>query len=542
MSVVEPNFYADPPDRTVLVLGSGVHAVALAHELAMLGFPVVLASEAPRELQRAGATDGSYEPAEAINGATLVKLSGEVGRFRATLRANGEELERTVGAVAAVSEPASRPLFSSWGLEPSSTILTVEAMKNHSPLNDTVRTVLLLDHPEGTGQPWRTSALLALATDLQSRGTAQCYLLSPQMKVADRGIERLYRTAREQGVAVLRPDTQELECEQGKVTVSFVDPLLDARVTLTPDMVVVGNEDVAPPELSRWGEVLGVTKDSHGWLQEDNLLRTPSLTNRVGLFVIGATSGPIAPAAMETAVTAGAEEIMRLLRDGDRFSPATRVEVDRNRCTHCLTCLRMCPHGAVLWDQKPFFSSWSCQECGICASECPAEALTLLGFAPEDIRGKIASSAGTRQPGRGSHIAVLCCEKSGGAALNSLDEHRRTELNVTTVTFPCAGNIKTAFMLNAFHLGPGAQGVLVLGCHTDNCRSSTGTVYARRRVKVVRDLLESIGWEPERIRFFSLASNMGARLCREIEDFRRELESLEPLPETAGERNLVHAV
>ena len=50
----------------------------------------------------------------------------------------------------------------------------------------------------------------------------------------------------------------------------------------------------------------------------------------------------------------------------------------------------------------------------------------------------------------------------------------------------------------------------------------------------MKNLLDSIGWERDRIRFYSLASNMGAKLYKEIKDFQEKLATLEPLHKAAS--------
>ena len=58
-------------------------------------------------------------------------------------------------------------------------------------------------------------------------------------------------------------------------------------------------------------------------------------------------------------------------------------EVDEDKCALCLTCLRLCPHGAVLVEpgaEAAKIMSSDCQGCGICAAHCPSHAITLPGY------------------------------------------------------------------------------------------------------------------------------------------------------------------
>jgi pyruvate formate lyase activating enzyme len=48
------------------------------------------------------------------------------------------------------------------------------------------------------------------------------------------------------------------------------------------------------------------------------------------------------------------------------------------KCVHCGVCAEVCPHGAILKDDRRVNRAL-CQACGTCAENCPAEALKLIG-------------------------------------------------------------------------------------------------------------------------------------------------------------------
>jgi coenzyme F420-reducing hydrogenase delta subunit len=78
------------------------------------------------------------------------------------------------------------------------------------------------------------------------------------------------------------------------------------------------------------------------------------------------------------------------------------------------------------------------------------------------------------------------------------------------VDVPCAGLVSDEIVLDA--LEQGARGVLALGCHHDNCRSLWGSDLSRKRVDKVREAIEAVGVQPQRVRFDTLASNEPHRL------------------------------
>jgi 2-oxoacid:acceptor oxidoreductase delta subunit (pyruvate/2-ketoisovalerate family) len=53
---------------------------------------------------------------------------------------------------------------------------------------------------------------------------------------------------------------------------------------------------------------------------------------------------------------------------------------DLEKCTVCLTCVMLCPDGAINWRPelgKIEFDFRFCKGCGICANECPTKAITM---------------------------------------------------------------------------------------------------------------------------------------------------------------------
>ena len=106
--------------------------------------------------------------------------------------------------------------------------------------------------------------------------------------------------------------------------------------------------------------------------------------------------------------------------------------------------------------------------------------------------------------------------------------------NVVPITVMCSGGVSPLYVFSAFKMG--ADGVLVSGCHPGDCHYIKGNMYARRRLALVKELLDYIGLEPERFRMSWISAAEGAKYTKIIKDF---VGILKPLgPQTKLRRNL----
>ena len=123
-------------------------------------------------------------------------------------------------------------------------------------------------------------------------------------------------------------------------------------------------------------------------------------------------------------------------------------------------------------------------------------------------------------------VAFLCkwCSSAG----SDLAGVSRMEYppNVVPITVMCSGSVSPLYILSAFNRG--ADGVLVSGCHPGDCHYIKGNFYARRRIALVKNLLEFIGLEPERFQMSWVSAAEGTKYTQIIKDFVLQLKPLGP--------------
>ena len=123
-------------------------------------------------------------------------------------------------------------------------------------------------------------------------------------------------------------------------------------------------------------------------------------------------------------------------------------------------------------------------------------------------------------------IAFLCkwCSSAG----SDLAGVSRMEYppNVTPIQVMCSGSVSPLYIFSAFSRG--ADGVLVSGCHPGDCHYIKGNFYARRKLAMVKKLLEHVGLEPERFQMSWVSAAEGQKYTQIIKDFVNELKPLGP--------------
>jgi coenzyme F420-reducing hydrogenase delta subunit/Pyruvate/2-oxoacid:ferredoxin oxidoreductase delta subunit len=393
---------------------------------------------------------------------------------------------------------------------------------------DGSKEVLFLVGLQEEGSPVAMERAIRSAMNVQELEGSQATILAGNVKLAQHGLEALYKESREKGVLYFKLREPPGIVQDGSgFSITFFDNVLHDQVTLRPDVLVVEEAFRPHPESLELGEILGIERDPEGFLQADNVHFLPIRSNREGIYVTGSARQPASLAQGWRDAQNAALEVRQLLREGRTFVPKEKAKVHRGKCTICLTCYRVCPHGAIYWDNRAVISPVACQGCGICASECPMDAIQLMDYRDDQIEGQLLELGDTRTDGM--QVVAFCCQNSAHEAAQmarvfgmSLPE------GMEIIKVPCAGKVDVDYILTAFQAG--ADGVLVLACHKDNCRSQRGNVFAEWRVEDARRMLEESGLEKERLHFASLASNMPVefvRIAREMED---RLNRLGPSP------------
>ena len=177
--------------------------------------------------------------------------------------------------------------------------------------------------------------------------------------------------------------------------------------------------------------------------------------------------------------------------------------VDTKKCMACLTCQRICPYGAPVVTSVSEIRPEYCQACGLCAPECPGEAISMVSYDVREIRKTLPSVIGKIDPGRQEPVVVafICTHHIGVLGFNLPG-------NVRTVPVHCTSRIDILDLLKALECG--ADGVAVVRCSDGTCKYRGIASRVNARVRRGQHLLNMLGIEAARIELLSASSGNGS--------------------------------
>ena len=92
----------------------------------------------------------------------------------------------------------------------------------------------------------------------------------------------------------------------------------------------------------------------------------------------------------------------------------------------------------------------------------------------------------------------------------------------------CSGRVGAKLILEAFTAG--ADGVLVYGCHPEDCHYQQGNLNARRRITGLSPFLDTIGIGKDRLRLEWIAASDLPEMAETIKSFTQTIKECGPNP------------
>ena len=99
--------------------------------------------------------------------------------------------------------------------------------------------------------------------------------------------------------------------------------------------------------------------------------------------------------------------------------------------------------------------------------------------------------------------------------------------NVRIIRLMCSGRVDPQFVVDA--LAKGADGVLIGGCHPNDCHYAEGNYKCLRRYRMLKRTLADLGLEAERLRLEWISAAEGEKVKRVVNEMTETLTRLGPL-------------
>jgi quinone-modifying oxidoreductase subunit QmoB len=288
----------------------------------------------------------------------------------------------------------------------------------------------------------------------------------------------------------------------------------------------------------RQGPDLPVLQDG---FSDSKFICFPYESLRTGIYAAGAVRAPMDAALAEEDAWGAALKAIQSIelashgqavhpRAGDLSYPSFFLQ----RCTQCKRCTEECPFGSLDEDEKgtPKFNAYRCRRCGICMGACPERIVSFKNYSVDMIASMIKAIEVPEEFEEKPRVLVLACENDAYPALDLAGQNRQKyDPCVRIIPLRCLGSMNIVWIADA--LSRGIDGVLLLGCKFGDdyqCHFMRGSELANRRLENVKETLQRLQLESERISLVQLGIDEYHRMPEVIDQFVARIREIGPNP------------
>jgi heterodisulfide reductase subunit A len=421
--------YELPVDKRVLVVGGGIAGMTSALSLAAQGFEVYLVE---KEEDLGGMARRLHYTLEGLDvqsylsdlkkkvyqhplihvmtGTQVSEVTGYVGNFTTTVRSNGRSTAIRHGvAIIATGAEEYTPEEFLYGKDPRVlTQLELEGLvaKRDGRLME-LETLVMIQcvgcRDEKRNYCARICCNQAIKNALKLKELnpkVDVYVLFRDMRTYGFA-EDYYLEASNKDVKFIRyepsakPDVEPWE-EDGKsfLRVTVPDPILEKKIALDADMVVLSAAVVPSEGTQEIAKLFKVPLSPDGFLQEAHVKLRPVDFAAEGVFLCGSAHYPKHITETISQAYGAAGRALTVLSQDFVIASGAVCEVDEERCVSCGACITCCTYGAIEFHDTPKgkkarVNPVLCKGDGLCNAKCPTGAIILKHFTDEEIISQI---------------------------------------------------------------------------------------------------------------------------------------------------------
>ncbi len=189
----------------------------------------------------------------------------------------------------------------------------------------------------------------------------------------------------------------------GTIDVQASDLISNEQLHIDADMVVLATA-IEPDQTARpLATMLTTQMDTNDFFTEAHAKLRPVESATAGIFLSGVCQGPKdIPETVAQASAAASKAIGLLVKDSITCNPCV-AHSNEMMCNGCSACEKVCPYGAITYQDKEFrmpdrttairrvagVNPAVCQGCGACTVACPSGAMDLNGFSNSQIMAEV---------------------------------------------------------------------------------------------------------------------------------------------------------
>jgi len=267
----------------------------------------------------------------------------------------------------------------------------------------------------------------------------------------------------------------------------------------------------------------------------------PYETRRTGIYAAGTLRAPMDVAQAAEDGWGAAMKAVQNINANERGEAVHPRAGDRSiadfflqRCTQCKRCTEECPFGTINEDEKgtPEYNPLRCRRCGICLGACPERIISFPEYSIDAVASMIKAVEVPDEDEEKPRMIALMCENDALPALDESAAHKR-QWNpwIRIIPVRCLGAVNTVWIADA--LSRGIDGVILVGCRRGDdyqCHYIKGSELANTRMTNVKETLDRLTLEPERVRIEELARNEFERIPEIFDEFAETIDDVGPNP------------